>query len=91
MNVLMETAMFEGLKADVVQHEISTSNLKVKGDAILMKGRSRRIAASPLARLLAEELGLALLTLGRDLAFMPYESHNVSKCNLNSNPLSYIK
>ncbi len=26
-----------------------------------------------------------------DLRFMPYESHNVSKCNLNSDPLSYIK
>ncbi len=25
------------------------------------------------------------------LGFMPYESRNVSKCNLNSNPLSYIK
>jgi len=25
------------------------------------------------------------------LRFMPYESHNVSKCNLNSDPLSYIK
>ena len=25
------------------------------------------------------------------LRFMPYESHNVSKCNLNSNPLLYIK
>ena len=24
------------------------------------------------------------------LRFMPYESHNVSKCNLNSDPLSYI-
>jgi len=26
-----------------------------------------------------------------DLRFMPYESHNVSKCNFNSDPLSYIK
>jgi hypothetical protein len=25
------------------------------------------------------------------LRFMPYESHNVSTCNLNSNPLLYIK
>ncbi len=25
------------------------------------------------------------------LRFMPYELHNVSKCNLNSDPLSYIK
>ena len=25
------------------------------------------------------------------LGFMPYDLHNVSKCNLNSNPLSYIK
>jgi hypothetical protein len=25
------------------------------------------------------------------LRFMPYESHNVSKCNLNTDPLSYIK
>ncbi len=25
------------------------------------------------------------------LQFMPYESHNVSKCNLNSDPLSYVK
>ncbi len=25
------------------------------------------------------------------LRFMPYESHSVSKCNLNSDPLSYIK
>jgi len=25
------------------------------------------------------------------LRFMPFESHNVSKCNLNSDPLSYIK
>ncbi len=25
------------------------------------------------------------------LHFLPYESHNISKCNLNSDPLSYIK
>ncbi len=25
------------------------------------------------------------------LRFMPYESHNISKCNLNSDPLLYIK
>ncbi len=32
---------------------------------------------------------LILIVVG--LRFMPYESHNVSKCNLNSDPLWYIK
>ena len=64
IKTLMKTATFEDLKADIAQHEISTSSLKVKGDAILMKGRSR-LTASPLARLLAEALGLNLTHLGK--------------------------
>jgi len=32
-----------------------------------------------------------LIVIVVGLRFLPYELHNVSKCNLNSDPLSYIK